>query len=964
MATGAIIIAGAREHNLKNLHLSLPREKLIVITGLSGSGKSSLAFDTIYAEGQRKYVESLSAHARHFLEQLQKPDVDYIAGLSPAIAIEQRTAGANPRSTIATTTEVYEYLRLLFASIGKPHCHKCGKPIASQSVSQIVDQILALPEGATVMLLAPLVRGRRGEFRDVFARIRREGFVRARVDGRLVDVTEPVKLDKQRTHDIELVVDRLAVSPKLRARLADSVETALKWGAGLMTLLQGPAHRPHVPGGDISLSGLASGGWTERLFSSLNACADCGVSYGVFAPRHFSFNSPDGACRTCLGLGTKLFFDPDLVVPDPTKSVANGAIAAWRRGGRRLMIYYRMLLRGFARHYSADMETPFKDLPERVQHALLQGSGDEQIEFTQWRKGAWRKMRKPFEGVIPNLERLYEQTASEFTRSRLQQFMTSMPCPDCHGARLRPESLAVTVAGRSIVEITRLSIDAAAQLLADLSLTTHEQTVAGEILRAIGSRLRFLQNVGLGYLTLERSSATLSGGEAQRIRLATQVGAGLVGVLYVLDEPSIGLHQRDNHRLLDTLKGLRDLGNTVIVVEHDEETIRAADYIVDLGPGAGAHGGRVVAEGPLPAILESSRSLTGAYLRGEVVIALPRTRKPPGPGWLTIKGAREHNLKNIDVRFPLGLLVCVTGVSGSGKSTLVDEILRRALFRRLYRAKDRPGAHDAILGAEELDKAIVIDQAPIGRTPRSNPATYTGAFNHIRALFARLPTAKVRGYGPGRFSFNVKGGRCEHCKGDGLIRIEMHFLPDVYVTCETCGGRRYSRETLEITYKGRNIADVLDMTVDEAQDFFRAVPQLRDKLQSLQDVGLGYIKLGQQATTLSGGEAQRVKLSAELAKKATGRTLYVLDEPTSGLHFADIAKLLEVLIKLRDAGNTVLIIEHNLDVIKCADWIIDLGPEGGDAGGRIVAAGPPEHIAQQPASHTGAYLRNRLDRRG
>ena len=944
MAKDTIIIAGAREHNLKNIHLNLPREKLIVVTGLSGSGKSSLAFDTIYAEGQRKYVESLSTYARQFLEQLQKPDVDYIEGLSPAIAIEQRFAGNNPRSTIATTTEIYEYLRLLFANIGKPHCYRCGRPITTQTTTQIVDQILGLGEGTQLMLLAPLVRGRKGEFRDVFARIKREGFVRARVDGEIVDVTESVKLDKRRNHSVELVVDRLIAAPKTRARLADSVETTLKWGSGMMLALYRKATTPvTVP-------------WSERLFSSQNACAECGISYGEFTPRHFSFNSPDGACRTCHGLGTKLFFDPDLVVPDRNKSVADGAIAAWRRGGRRLLIYYKMLLRGLAKHYGVDFEVPFKDLPEKVQKELLHGSGSEEVEFTYWRKGAWRKMTKAFEGVIPNLERLYEETDSEFTKTRLQQFMVAMQCPDCKGARLRPESLAVTVDGKSIIDVTRMSIGETLAFLDSLALSEFEENVAGEIIKDVRSRLTFLENVGLSYLTLDRQSDTLSGGEAQRIRLATQVGAGLVGVLYVLDEPSIGLHQRDNHRLLDTLKGLRDLGNTVIVVEHDENTIRAADYIVDLGPGAGLHGGHVVAVGPLQAILDSPKSLTGRYLRGELQIAVPKTRHAPKRGWLTVCGARENNLKKIDVRFPFGLLTCVTGVSGSGKSSLVDDILRKALFRKFYRAKDRPGAHEAILGLEELDKVIVIDQSPIGRTPRSNPATYTGAFNHIRTLFAQLPNARVRGYGPGRFSFNVKGGRCETCQGDGIIKIEMHFLPDVYVTCEQCGGKRYSRETLEITYKGRNIADVLDLTVDEAEEFFRAVPKIRDILQTLQEVGLGYLKIGQQATTLSGGEAQRVKLSTELAKKATGRTLYVLDEPTTGLHFADIAKLLEVLNKLRDAGNTVLVIEHNLDVIKSADWIIDLGPEGGDGGGRIVAEGPPEEIAQNLHSHTGKWL--------
>ena len=945
MAKDSIIITGARQHNLKNLSLTLPRDKLIVMTGLSGSGKSSLAFDTIYAEGQRKYVESLSAYARQFLEQLQKPEVDHIEGLSPAIAIEQRSAGSNPRSTIATTTEIYEYLRLLYANIGRPHCHECGKPIATQTTSQIVEQILALGEGTQIMLLAPLVRGRKGEFRDIFARLRSEGFVRARVNGAILDLADPVKLDKKRNHSIELVVDRITLSLKTRARLADSIETALKKGEGTLlvasTLNSQPATFP------------------ERLFSTKNACPDCGISYGEFTPRHFSFNSPYGACKTCAGLGTKQFLDPDLVVPDKSKSIADGAITAWRRGGRRLIIYYKMLLRGLAKHYGFDLETPWQDLPAKAQHEILHGAAEE-IEFTYWRKGAWRKLPKKFEGVLPNLERLYEESESEFTKTRLLQYMVGLPCPDCKGGRLRKESLGVTIAGKSIIAATRLSITSAIAFFDSIQLTEFEQKIADQVLREIRSRLRFLQNVGLGYLTLDRQSDTLSGGEAQRIRLATQIGAGLVGVLYVLDEPSIGLHQRDNARLLETLKNLRDLGNTVLVVEHDEDTIRQADYIVDLGPGAGVHGGYIVAAGALSAILESPKSLTGAYLRGELQIPVPKIRRVANKGWLMIKGARENNLQNIDVRIPFGLLTCVTGVSGSGKSTLVDDILCKALFRKLYRAKDRPGAHASITGLNELDKVIVIDQSPIGRTPRSNPATYTKAFDLIRTLFAGLPNAKIRGYGPGRFSFNVKGGRCEACTGDGVIKVEMHFLPDVYVTCEQCVGRRYSRETQEITYKGRNIADVLDMTVDEAEEFFRAVPKLRDILQTLQDVGLGYLKIGQQATTLSGGEAQRIKLSSELAKRATGRTLYILDEPTTGLHFADVHKLLEVLIKLRDAGNTLLVIEHNLDVIKCADWVIDLGPEGGDGGGRVVAAGTPEAVCAVAESHTGQFLRPAL----
>ncbi len=950
MAKDSIIITGARQHNLKNLSLTLPREKLIVMTGLSGSGKSSLAFDTIYAEGQRKYVESLSAYARQFLEQLQKPDVDHIEGLSPAIAIEQRSAASNPRSTIATTTEIYEYLRLLYANVGIPHCYQCGRPITTQTTSQIVEQVMGLGEGTQLMLLAPLIRGRKGEFRDVLARMRTDGFVRARIDGQIVDLGEPVKLDKKKEHHIELVVDRIVISAKTRPRLADSVETTLKWGSGSIQALYRPA---------TSLTAMGTGAepeWKERLFSSLNACPDCGISYGEFTPRHFSFNSPYGACKTCLGLGTKLVFDPDLIVPDKTKSIEDGAVAAWRRGGRRLIIYYKMLLRGLAKHYNVDLAVAWKDIPEKVQKAILFGAGEE-IEFSVLRKGTWKKMTKTFEGVIPNLERLYVESESEFTKSRLQHYMVGMPCPECKGARLRAESLAVTVGEKSIIETTRLSIGDAIQFFDALELTDNQKHIADQILREVRARLRFLQNVGLGYLTLDRQSDTLSGGEAQRIRLATQIGAGLVGVLYVLDEPSIGLHQRDNARLLETLKNLRNIGNTVLVVEHDEDTIRQADYIVDLGPGAGVHGGHIVAAGPLQTILDTKKSLTGAYLRGEIQIPVPKTRRPPKKGWLTIKGAKENNLKNVTARFPLGLLTCVTGVSGSGKSTLVDDILRKALFRKFYRAKDRPGTHEGILGIEELDKVIVIDQSPIGRTPRSNPATYTNAFNHIRTLFAQLPNAKVRGYGPSRFSFNVKGGRCEACKGDGVIKVEMHFLPDVYVTCEQCVGRRYSRETLEIAYKGRNIADVLEMTVDEAEEFFRAAPKLRDIMQTLQDVGLGYLKIGQQATTLSGGEAQRIKLSGELAKKATGRTLYILDEPTTGLHFGDVSKLIEVLNKLRDAGNTLLIIEHNLDVIKCADWVIDLGPEGGHAGGQIVAEGTPEMICEVAGSHTGQFLK-------
>ncbi len=950
-----ITIGGAREHNLKGISLKLPRNQLIVITGLSGSGKSSLAFDTLYAEGQRKYVESLSAYARQFLDQMQKPDVDFIEGLSPAISIEQRTAGSNPRSTIATTTEIYDYLRLLFANVGKPHCHKCAQPITHQTVQQIVDQLFSLPAGSNLLLLAPLVRGKKGEHRDAIEKIRREGFVRARVDGRIIELEdEKVRLKKNFKHDIEIVVDRLALDAKTnRARLTDSVETALKWGEGSLLVAR-----------------EARGEWSDTLLSTKNACVQCGISYGTFTPRHFSFNSPYGACSECHGLGSKLVLDPDLIVPDPAKSIEDGAIAAWRRGGRRLILYYKMVLRSIAKHYDVSIETPWKDLSKKTQDAILYGSDGEEVEFGFWRGGAWRKISKPFEGVIPNLQRLYENSESEFTKDRLVGYMTRADCGSCKGARLKPESLAVTVgdtsanrdAEKSIMDVCSLSVRAAHEFFSTVQLTAQQEKVAHEILKEILARLSFMKNVGLDYLTLDRESGTLSGGEAQRVRLATQIGTGLVGVLYILDEPSIGLHQRDNSRLLNTLEGLRDLGNTVIVVEHDEETIRRADHIVDLGPGAGVHGGRIVAEGTLEDVLRSTTSLTAKYLRHDIEIPIPKRRTPPRKlnGWLKILGARENNLKNIQINIPLGCLVCVTGVSGSGKSTLVDDILRKALFRKFYSSKERPGAFEKITGDDELDKVIVIDQSPIGRTPRSNPATYTGMFTHIRDLFARLPLSKVRGFSPGRYSFNVKGGRCEACQGDGILRIEMHFLPDVYVTCETCGGKRYNRDTLEVTYKGKNIADVLDLSVDEALPFFRNIPQIAGKIETLADVGLGYVRLGQQATTLSGGEAQRVKLSTELAKRATGRTLYILDEPTTGLHFADIDRLLQVLHRLRDSGNTVLVIEHNLDVIKTADWIIDLGPEGGDAGGRVVATGTPEQIARVAESHTGKFLQSIL----
>lgn len=941
MSQSHILVVGAREHNLKDITVRIPRQQLTVITGLSGSGKSSLAFDTLYAEGQRRYVESLSAYARQFLEQLQKPDVDHIEGLSPAIAIEQRTAGANPRSTVATTTEIHDYLRLLYASIGHAHCHRCGRPVARQSAEEIVGQLLQLPAGTRIVLLAPLVRGRKGQHAELLEGVRKQGFTRVRVDGALHEIEAVPALDGKRKHTLEVVIDRLAAAPELRSRLTDSVELALRHGSGLL----------------LALIAAGRETWEERLFSEKHACPACGISFDTLTARHFSFNNPYGACPTCLGLGTMLVFDEELIVPDPEQSLDDGAVRAWKGGGRRTAIYYKGLLRALARHCQVDMATPYRDLPEAFREVLMNGSADEEVEYGFWRGGAYHRYRKPFEGVLPNLRRRYTDTTSDYVRQKLAGFMSRRPCADCRGARLRPESLACTVGGRSIVDLTRLSIRQARQFFAQLELNPQEQQIARELIKEINQRLQFLNDVGLEYLTLDRESGSLSGGEAQRIRLATQVGAGLVGVLYVLDEPSIGLHQRDNARLIRTLKGLRDLGNTVVVVEHDEQTIREADYVIDLGPGAGRHGGEVVFAGDVPALLADPRSLTARYLNGQLSIDVPAQRARPGAQWLEILGAAENNLKNIDVRIPLGLLVCVTGVSGSGKSTLVDEILRRALVRRLYGARERPGRHRRLVGADQLDKVIVIDQSPIGRTPRSNPATYTGAFGLIRDLFARLPASRVRGYGPGRYSFNVKGGRCEKCKGDGILRIEMHFLPDVYVTCEQCRGERYNRETLEVRYNGRNIAEVLALTIDEALDFFQAIPPIARKLRTLSEVGLGYLQLGQPATTLSGGEAQRVKLSAELSRKDTGRTLYLLDEPTTGLHFADVHKLLAVLLRLRDAGNSLVVIEHNLDVIKTADYIIDLGPEGGEEGGRITAEGTPEEIAACPRSHTGAYLR-------
>jgi len=969
MAKEFIKIGGARQHNLKNLTLSIPRDKLVVVTGLSGSGKSSLAFDTIYAEGQRKYVESLSAYARQFLDQMQKPDVDFIEGLSPAIAIEQRSSGSNPRSTIATVTEIYDHLRLLYAHIGQPHCPETGVPITSQSTSEIVDKILALPPKTKVMILAPVVRRQKGEFRDVLERLARDGYVRARVDGELMelgDTTTRIKLDKKKFHHIEAVVDRLMIDDKIRVRLGDSTETALRLGDGVIfTLHQGPTD--------------AADKWIETLHSNKMCSPATGKSYEPPEPKHFSFNSPSGACPVCHGLGQKMIFDEHLVVPNPDEPLES-AIQPWRRAGKRLIMYYKAMLRSVAAHGGVSLETPYKDLPADFKKILLEGTGENDMEFKFWRGGKQSTITRPFEGVLPNLERLAHDSESEFIRNRLKAYMSPQFCDVCKGKRLKPEILAVTLGGEgaraqfkiknsklkipglSIMDVCGLSIEQADEFFSTLNLTEFQQKIAGEVIKEIRARLGFLKNVGLGYLTLDRESGSLSGGEAQRIRLATQIGAALVGVLYVLDEPSIGLHQRDNDRLLRTLEGLRDIGNTVLVVEHDADTIRHADYILDLGPGAGIHGGELVAAGTLAEVLKVKRSLTAQYLSGELEIAIPKKRTPPDKdrGWIEVLGCRENNLHDVDLRIPIGTVTCITGVSGSGKSTLIDDILRRALFRKFYGSKERPGEHRELKGFEGLDKVVVIDQAPIGRTPRSNAATYTGVFNEIRDLFSRLPTAKIRGYGPGRFSFNVKGGRCEKCQGDGVIEIEMHFLPAVYVTCEECNGKRYNRETLEIAYKGRNIADVLAMTVDEALDFFRAVPKIENVCRTLAEVGLGYIGLGQAATTLSGGEAQRVKLAAELCRKATGRTLYILDEPTTGLHFHDVAKLLEVLFKLRSSGNTLVIIEHNLDVIKTADWIVDLGPEGGAAGGRIVAEGTPEQVAQSETSYTGKYLKEVL----
>ncbi len=945
-----IRIVGARQHNLQNINVTLPRNALIVITGLSGSGKSSLAFDTLYAEGQRRYVESLSAYARQFLDRLQKPEVEHIDGLSPAIAIEQRSAGSNPRSIVATTTEIYDYLRLLYAHIGKPHCPNCGRPIAGQSPQAIVEHIMKMPENRKLMLLAPYITGKKGEHRDVFDRMQRDGFVRARVDGEIHSLDEEIKLKKTQRHTLEAVVDRLVTGRTEVSRLTDSVELALKIGDGIIVVV---FEDPDT-----------AGGWAEEVMSEHLACLKCGISFGEMQPRNFSFNSPYGACPTCNGLGSRLIFLEHLVIPDRSLSIRKGAIPLWRRGPRRLLIHYNRLLKSLAQHYDFSLEVPWSELDERIRQIVLYGSGTEEIEFSYWRSGKQYTVRKPFEGVIPNLLRRYEETESDFVRDRLQKSMGSEICPDCGGARLKPESLAVTVRDLSIWQFCTLSIDQAHLFVENLDLAEEERAIAHEILKEIHQRLGFLKSVGLNYLTLARESGTLSGGEAQRIRLATQVGSGLVGVLYILDEPSIGLHQRDNDRLLNTLEQLRNQGNTVVVVEHDLDTIKRADWVVDLGPGAGRNGGRLVACGSPEAVQESSESLTGQFMSGVRSIAIPDQRMSGNGKFLEIIGAAQHNLKQVNVSIPLGTFCVVTGVSGSGKSTLVNDILKNSLFQKLGLKSDNPGQHEQIAGIENVDKVIVIDQSPIGRTPRSNPATYTDAFTLIRQLYAKVPESRVRGYKPGRFSFNVKGGRCEECRGDGIKKIEMQFLPDVYVQCEICKGQRYNQETLAVRYRGRNIAEVLDMTVAEACEFFSAIPQLQRKLSTLSAVGLGYIHLGQPATTLSGGEAQRVKLATELARKAQGHTLYILDEPTTGLHVADIEHLLQVLQSLRDQGNTVLVIEHNLDVIKVADHLIDLGPEGGDEGGHVVAIGTPEEIADCPASYTGQFLHNILEKEG
>lgn len=934
MSSGFIKIKGARQHNLKNIDLEIPRDRLVVFTGLSGSGKSSLAFDTIYAEGQRRYVESLSAYARQFLGQMDKPDLDYIEGLSPAISIDQKTTNNNPRSTVGTVTEIYDYLRLLFARVGRPYCPECHQPIKQQTVEQIVDQVMSFTEGTKFMVLAPVIRRRKGEYEKLFEDLRRDGYVRVRVDGEIHDLSESIKLEKYKQHTIEAVIDRLVIKPEIRQRFADSVELALKLAKGLVTI--------NVIGGE------------DYIFSEKFACPDCGFSFEELTPRMFSFNSPYGACHDCAGLGFKMEIDPELLI-NKELSLNQGGIKAWSSDEESWSLQY---LLSVARKYGLDPDKPLKQATAKQLEVLLYGTAGEKIEIHY--QGQDREFRHSatFEGVAHNLERRYRETQSEYMRREIERYMSNKPCTSCQGARLKKESLSVLLGGKTISQVTALSVIDAKQFLNNLKLTTREEAVATLVLKEMNQRLGFLIDVGLDYLTLDRTAGTLSGGEAQRIRLATQIGSSLVGVLYILDEPSIGLHQRDNQRLIEALKGLRDLGNTVIVVEHDEEMIREADFIVDIGPGAGVHGGKVVAAGTLEEILEEPESITGQYLSGAKQILVPKKRRKPNGKYLEIKGATEHNLKEIDVKIPLGLFVCVTGVSGSGKSTLVNDILYPVTATKLNRASTlQAGAYQKILGLEHLDKVVNIDQSPIGRTPRSNPATYTGVFDLIRELFSQTPEAKTRGYQMGRFSFNIKGGRCEACAGDGIIQIEMHFLPDVYVPCEVCKGKRYNRETLEIKYKGKNISEVLEMTVEEALEFFYNIPKIRRKLQTLHDVGLDYIKLGQAATTLSGGEAQRVKLATELSRRSNGKTLYILDEPTTGLHFADTHKLLEMLERLVEAGDTVLVIEHNLDVIKTADYLIDLGPEGGERGGRVVATGTPEEIARNQESYTGQFLK-------
>lgn len=939
MSSSKLIVKGAREHNLKDIDIEIPRDKLVVFTGLSGSGKSSLAFDTIYAEGQRRYVESLSSYARMFLGQMEKPDVDSIDGLSPAISIDQKTTSKNPRSTVGTVTEIYDYLRLLYARIGIPHCPVCGREIKQQTVDQIVDQVLALPEGTRIQVLAPVVRGRKGEYQKEFEQARKSGYVRVRVDGSIYDLSEEIKLEKNRKHTIEIVVDRLVVGPEVHGRLADSIETATGLSGGLLGV--------DVVGGE------------EMQFSQNYACPEHGVSIEELSPRMFSFNNPFGACPKCTGLGMYLSIDPDLVLPNRKLSIREGAIRAsgWGAdGGTIAQMYYE----GLAAHYHFSLDTPVRDLPNEVVDVLLYGSKGERIKMVRRKEYGSGEYFTPFEGIIPNLERRYKETTSEWMREELEAYMRQVPCPECHGNRLKPESLAVTVGGKNIAQLTSLSVVDALAFIEGLQLTQREQMIGDRILKEIRERLGFLQSVGLEYLTLSRAAGTLSGGESQRIRLATQIGSYLMGVLYILDEPSIGLHQRDNDKLLATLQRLRDLGNTLIVVEHDEDTMRAADWIVDIGPGAGIHGGNVVFSGTVEDICRCENSITGQYLSGKRSIPVPKKRRPGSGKTLVVRGAAENNLQHVDVTFKLGAFNCVTGVSGSGKSSLVNEILYKRLAAELNNARTHAGAHDGMEGLENLDKVIDINQAPIGRTPRSNPATYTGVFNDIRELYASTADAKMRGFNAGRFSFNVKGGRCEACQGDGILKIEMHFLPDIYVPCEVCKGRRYNRETLEVLYKGKSIYDVLEMTVEEGLTFFSSIPKIARKLQTLFDVGLGYIQIGQPATTLSGGEAQRVKLATELAKRATGRTVYILDEPTTGLHTADVAQLIEVLQKLVDGGNTVIVIEHNLDVIKTADYVIDLGPEGGDKGGRVVACGTPEQVAKVAGSYTGQYLKRVL----